>query len=259
MSNRTAKRGFTLVELLVVMMIVGVLVGLLVPTIGRAIRMVRGTMTRRIIDEIGLGLEAYKADFGDYPPSDYASTYPRTGAEKLVFYLRGPTGDGWGAGAAGHLPQHAGTSPARTRTYGPYYQADKDDMKWEEVDGEWVPVAFLDAFEPPGRIIYFKADRDSEGKTTYEWQDNNYPHGTRDPEGKTNYHAYRAFDDWTVIGGHDEVETGNYHRHDYLLISPGQDGRFGGVRRKPTGEVVCVRREQVEEGKASYDDITNWN
>jgi len=256
MSKRTATRGFTLVELLVVMMIIGVLVGLLVPTVARALRTARSTETRSILNNIGLGLEAYKSDFGDYPPSDEASTYPRTGAEKLVFYLRGPTGDGWGAGAAGHLP--TGTSRPRTRTYGPYYRADEDDMLWEEVDGNAVPVAFLDAFEPPGRIIYFKAGRDSEGNTTYDWRDNNVD-GNRDPDGKTNYSSRTSFQDWTVIGGHEEIESGAYHRNDYLLVSPGQDGRFGAVRRSARGVVWCVLRNQVEEGKASYDDITNWN
>jgi len=257
MPERPAKRGFTLVELLIVMLIIGALIGLLVPTIGRAIRTVRSTITRRIIRDIGMGLEAYKKDFGDYPSSDNDKSYPRTGAEKLVFYLRGPQGSGWGAGAAGMLPQNVGASRSRTRTYGPYYETGEDRIKWEQVRNKWERVAFLDANEPPGRIIYFKAGRD-DGKTTYDWDDNNLR--APDPQGKTNYPNETAFWEWTTIGGSQSAALeGDYKRHDYLLASPGQDGRFGGVRRDEDGNVSVATRQQVEDGDATYDDITNWN
>ena len=259
MSRRTSQRGFTLVELLIVMLIIGTLIGLLVPTIGRALRMVRSTMTRRTINEIGMGLESYKKDFGDYPPSVYDRSYPRTGAEKLVFYLRGPRDSGWGAGAGGLLPEHAGGSRTRTRTYGPYYDTDEEDIEWEEVRGDWRQVAFRDANRPPGRIIYFKATRDDEGNTEYNWHDNNL-RSVPDTEGHTNYPSLSSFYDWTTIGGTSSAaQDGDYKRHDYLLISPGQDGRFGGVRRDAEGRVFTASRDEVENGDATYDDIANWN
>jgi len=259
MPQRSAKHGFTLTELLIVMMIIGVLVSLLVPTVSRAIRMVRGTMTRWIMDDIGLGLEAYKADFGDYPPSEYDVSYPQTGAEKLVFYLRGPRGDGWGAGAAGHLPEHTAASRPRTRTYGPYYQADEDGILWEKVVGNTVPVAFVDAFKPPGRIIYFKAGRNDDGITTYQWDDNGSS-GTEVQQGWSNYPSEERFYEWTTKKGTSSVPTdGAYYRHNYLLVSPGQDGRFGAIKRDENGNVSVATREEVENGEGSYDDITNWN
>jgi prepilin-type N-terminal cleavage/methylation domain-containing protein len=259
MFHRSAERGFTLVELLIVMLIIGALVGLLVPTIARALRTVQSTRTREIIRNIGMGLEAYKRDFGDYPPSANDLRYPRTGAEKLVFYLRGPRDSGWGAGAGGLLPEHAGASRPRTRTYGPYYQADEDDIEWERVRGDWEEVAFLDANRPPGRIIYFKAGRDAQGRTTYEWHHNNVRE-VPDSSGKVNYPTQNAFYEWTVLGGTSaSAEDGEYKRHDYLLISPGQDGRFGGVRRDEEGNVFTASRDEVQNGDASYDDITNWN
>ncbi|MFO8014216.1 MAG: prepilin-type N-terminal cleavage/methylation domain-containing protein [Phycisphaerae bacterium] len=259
MVQRSAGRGFTLVELLIVMLIIGVLVGLLVPTIARALRTVQSTRTRAIITNLGLGLEAYKKDFGGYPPSEYDHTYPRTGAEKLVFYLRGPRDSGWGAGAGGHLPEHASTSVSRTRTYGPYHAADEEDVAWERVRGKWQQVAFLDANRPPGRIIYFKARRNAQGQTTYEWHDNNIRE-VPDRDGKTNYPTETTFYEWTTLRGtRASAQNGDYKRDDYLLVSPGQDGRFGGVRRDADGDVFTATREQVENGEATYDDITNWN
>jgi prepilin-type N-terminal cleavage/methylation domain-containing protein len=259
MSHRSAGRGFTLVELLIVMLIIGVLVGLLVPTIARALRTVQSTQTRAVLRDIGMGLEAYKKDFGDYPPSHNDRTYPRTGAEKLVFYLRGPRDSGWGAGAAGLLPEHAGASRSRTRTYGPYHQADEDDIKWERVRGDWEEVAFLDANRPPGPILYFKAGRDPQGRITYEWHDNNVRE-VPDSSGQANYPTQQSFYEWTSLGGsQSSALDGDYKRSDYLLVSPGQDGRFGGVKRDQDGNVFTATRDEVENGDASYDDITNWN
>jgi len=73
--------GFTLLELLVVISIIGLLVALLVPTISRATETVRKAMTRRIIKEVSVGLENYRSDFGEYPPSrPYKSDDPESGA-----------------------------------------------------------------------------------------------------------------------------------------------------------------------------------
>lgn len=259
MATRPAARGFTLVELLIVMLIIGALVGLLVPTIARALRTVQSTMTRRTLDNLSMGLETYKSDFGEYPPSSYDTAYPRTGTEKLVYYLRGPLDNGWGIGAAGTLPDHATTAIERSRQYGPYFNCDEKDILWDSVRGEEEQVAFLDANEPPGRIIYFRAGRDAQGRTTYDWDDNNL-RGVPDADGRTNYPSQTSFYEWAAIGGTSTAaQEGDYHRHDYLLVSPGQDGRFGGVRRDEDGDVFTASREEVENGEASYDDITNWN
>jgi len=250
MRGRNRNRGFTLIELLIVMLIIGVLVGILVPTIARAVRTVRATRTRDLIRNLGLGLEAFKSDFGRYPPSNSESRYPRIGAEKLVYYLRGPGGTGWGVGAGGNMPPFPDT-PRPTRTYGPYYQAEEDQLEFDNQIKRY--VAFLDYFAPPGRIIYFRAERDSAGRTTYQWNDNNL-NNRRDPYGRLNYATIQFFKDCVIKFTDSSSGTDYYYRDDYLLISPGQDGRFGAIQRLEDGSIRLTTRDE-----GSYDDITNWN
>ena len=68
-----ASAGFTLVELLVVMSIIGLLIGLLLPAVSVAVRAARVGRTKSIIQSLTVGLEAFKDDWGVYPPSDHTS------------------------------------------------------------------------------------------------------------------------------------------------------------------------------------------
>lgn len=61
------RRGFSLVELLVVIGIVGLLIGILVPTISVALKKGKRATAAAQLQLIGTALEAYKGDFGDYP------------------------------------------------------------------------------------------------------------------------------------------------------------------------------------------------
>ena len=66
---RTITRGFTLVELLVVMVIIGILIALLLPVIGMACAAVQeGTMTTEVAT-LSQSLEAFKTQYqAGYPP-----------------------------------------------------------------------------------------------------------------------------------------------------------------------------------------------
>src|SRR4051812_23042576 len=89
------RRGFTLVEMLVVIGIIVVVVGLATPMITRAWRAGDRAATLADLQAIATALEAYKQDHGDYPritettafsagPNDY------TGARMLCRALIGP-------------------------------------------------------------------------------------------------------------------------------------------------------------------------
>jgi len=72
MTRRTETRrrtGFTLVELMIVVVIIGILVGLLLPVIIAAIRKTRDAQISGEIQTIATGLAKFKQDYGEYPPS----------------------------------------------------------------------------------------------------------------------------------------------------------------------------------------------
>ena len=63
--------GFTLVELLVVIVILAVLIGLLVPAINGALRTARKAAVSSEINQLASALAAFKSKYGDYPPSRF--------------------------------------------------------------------------------------------------------------------------------------------------------------------------------------------
>ena len=75
-TNRSRQRGFTLVEMLVVLAIIAVLVGLLLPAVMAAVNSARRGQMAMEISQLAQAVEAYKNEFGDYPPSmgeDYSA------------------------------------------------------------------------------------------------------------------------------------------------------------------------------------------
>ena len=63
------RRGFTLVELLVVIVIISILIALLVPVIAGAVRQANDATVSSEINQLAQALTEFKNRYGDYPPS----------------------------------------------------------------------------------------------------------------------------------------------------------------------------------------------
>jgi type II secretory pathway pseudopilin PulG len=91
MNNRKA---FTIVELITVVTIIALLLGILLPSIAMVRAKARETAQKAQFNTIEMALEAFKQDYGDYPPSKWwipplsaATSY--CGAQKLAEALLG--------------------------------------------------------------------------------------------------------------------------------------------------------------------------
>ena len=89
-SRKRSANAFTLTELLVVMGIIALLAGIILPMVVRAYGKGRAARAGLDLQAISVALDAYKADFGDYPRVGAN----QTGAATLGLALVGPYGDG---------------------------------------------------------------------------------------------------------------------------------------------------------------------
>jgi len=142
-ADRESRRGFTLVEMLVVVAIIGVLAAILIPTIGAARRHVKEGLTRTELSYLQAALVEYYTDWGEYPPDlTGAAPFPAEQnldpAQCLVYYLRGPTGIGFR------------TDMGFTSNGGPYFDFPADRL---DSDGR-----FLDALGPRPGVTYYQFD-----------------------------------------------------------------------------------------------------
>ena len=65
------RRGFTLIELLVVIGIIAILTAISVPAISAVRRRSQISAQTTVLQRLGLAIEQYQSDFGDYPPCTF--------------------------------------------------------------------------------------------------------------------------------------------------------------------------------------------
>ncbi len=66
----TATRGFSLIELLVVLVILGLLAGLVGPKVMKHLGGAKSDTAKLQIADLGAGLDVYRLETGDYPSND---------------------------------------------------------------------------------------------------------------------------------------------------------------------------------------------
>ena len=86
MNNRKA---FTIVELLIVVTIIALLLGILLPSVAAIRAKAKETAQKAQFATIEMALEAFKQDYGDYPPSDLSTSSDYCGAQELSEALLG--------------------------------------------------------------------------------------------------------------------------------------------------------------------------
>jgi prepilin-type N-terminal cleavage/methylation domain-containing protein len=79
------RKGFTMLELIVVVAIIGILVGLLLPVLSVIRKRSRQSAARNAMSAIAMALDKYREDFGAYPWFDkYATGDDEEGSKQLA-------------------------------------------------------------------------------------------------------------------------------------------------------------------------------
>ncbi len=198
--GRAPRRGFTMVELLAVIVILGLLIGMIAPSVQVVRRMFLIDQTKAYMQQLTMGIDHYRIDLGELPPSDGSFPHPAelnpsnlsSGAAGLTQCLTGYM--------IGSKDGQSGPSFRRVRAgrrFGPYVT--------EKMPYAGDPPVFQDAFG--NAILYYRFNTVNR---TYNSGDNN----VADAKGPSNLMTYIK----------DVIATDAAHpsyREDYILLSPG--------------------------------------
>ena len=148
------KTGFTVIELLAALGIIALLIGLLLPALSMVKNTARETKQKAQFATIELALEAFKNDYGDYPPSDWPLTPVQgsdyCGTQKLTEALVGWDLLGFHPKSAWRADGYDGLTPSGSLTYDPDQVRDNNGDSipdsFDERRGPYLELASANVF-----------------------------------------------------------------------------------------------------------------
>lgn len=259
------RRGFTLVEMLVVMAIIAVLAAILLPAINAARRAARNNRIAQELNQLAQAVEAYKQKYGDYPP-DFADVNAVARHMRKAFprHTEGSTNTGM-------------TRPDGTDAKVGASWADVSKLDRSEALVFWLGMVKKDARLPlngSGKLdpmFPFKEDRlrdrDSDGWYEYYPQDGkDAPYvyfvardGTSPADGILDYDNNNFTFSGTLILYPYKTNTGPSgatqwaNKTTFQIISAGIDGDFG------TANVDKVFPVGTNYSRGDMDNISNFS
>ncbi len=192
--------GFTMVELLTVIVIIMLLVSIIVPSVGMAIKAAKQAKTQTWVTSLSNGCQSYFSENRNlYPGQHYPSklndgTY--SGSQVLAAAMYG-----WDVGSSDPDPSDKPFVPYRPENVG-------------EFDGRLVVI---DAFSDPRPIVYYPSRLNESGLSQFEYGDNDEHTGAG--------HA-GEFNDFIK----DERQGGSVPHNDgqVIIFSAGKDAKYFG-------------------------------
>lgn len=124
------KAGFTLIEVLLVVVIIGILVGIAIPRLGGRVRQAQVAAAEADVNNIGMALRLYEVDNGTYPPNLQALiNKPGNAPNWRGPYLeKGLPKDPWGNDYIYQFPGTRNPHSYDLKSYGPDGVESADDI-----------------------------------------------------------------------------------------------------------------------------------